>query len=126
MQKIKLANGAFVENVQEINDYKDRDILNQDFRKILNITIADTDFETLCNTFSNPENLTSIEIYNLVDEECVPVGLESNFTILNRISANVQNNTFTVQLHQKSLLEQQIEETQLAVAELGMLLGGVL
>ena len=68
MQKIKLTNGTLIENVQEINDYQDKDILNHDFRKVLNITISGTDFETICNIFSNQENLTSIEIYNLIDE----------------------------------------------------------
>lgn len=125
MQKLKLTNGTFIANVQEINDYQDRDTLNQDFRKVINITISNTDFETIRNTFSNPENLMSIEIYNLVDEEYIPVGLQNNFTILNRISSNLQAGTFTVQLHQKSMLEQQLEETQLAIAELGVFLGGI-
>lgn len=141
MQKIKLANGAFIENVQEINDYEDRDVLNQDFRRVLNITISDTDYETIRNTFSNTENLTSIEIYRLedviigrdeitdnpiIEQQYLPEGLQNNFTILNKISDNVQKGTFTVQLHQKSMLEQQLEETQLAIAELGTILGGAL
>lgn len=139
MQKLKLANGAFVENVQEINDYEDRDILNQDFRKVLNITVANTDYTTIRNSFSDPENLTSIEIYRLTDivvgtdettngpiveQQYLQEGLQNNFTILNRISANIQKGTFTVQLHQKSMLEQRLEETQLAIAELGTILGG--
>ncbi len=141
MQKLKLANGTFLENVQEINDYQDRDILNQDFRRVLNITVSDTDFETIHNTFSNLENLISIEIYTLkdvvvginettnepiVEQQYLQEGLQNNFTILNRISANVQKGTFTVQLHQKSTLEQKLEETQLAIAELGVILGGAI
>lgn len=139
MQKLKLANGIFVENVQEINDYQDRDILNQDFRKVLNITVTKTDYTTIFNTFSNSENLTSIEIYKstdvivgrdeitnepIIEEQYLLEGLQKNFTILNRISANVQSGTFTVQLHQKSTLEQQLEDAQLAIAELGTMLRG--
>jgi|GEM_PF-1102142 len=139
MQRIKLLNNIIIDNIIEINDYEDRDVLNQDFRKVLNITVANTDYTTIRNSFSDPENLTSIEIYRLTDvvvgvdeitnepiieQQYLQEGLQNNFTILNRISANVQKGTFTVQLHQKSMLEQRLEETQLAIAELGTILGG--
>ncbi len=131
MQKLKLTNGAFVENVQEINGYEDRDILNQNFRKMLNIAVANTDYTATRNAFSDPENLTDIVVGTdgttnepIVEQQYLPEGLQNNFTILNRISANVQKGTFTVQLHQKSTLEQQLGETQLAIAELGTILGG--
>lgn len=133
MQRIKLVDGTFVDNVQEINDYVERQ--NQDNRKVLNITVVNTDYEAMFNTFSNPSNLTSLEIQTLVDvvveedvteQQWVTQGLQTNYTILSFIKGNIANSTFTIQLHQKSDMEQQLLDTQLAVAELGQLISEVL
>lgn len=117
MQRIKLVDGTFVENVQEINDYVER--YNQDNRKVLNITVTNTNYADMQTKFSNQSNLTSLEIQ--IDDgtgEYVSQGLQTNYTILNFIKGNIDNGTFTVQLHQKSDVEQELLETQLALAEL--------
>jgi hypothetical protein len=140
MQKIKLSNGLFIENIQQINDYEEKDVTNQDSRKVLNIVVLNTNYDTVYNTFSNPNNLAEIEIHGLKDvvigtdpvtgdpiteQQYVKEGLQLGYTILNKISSNLQTNTFTVQLHRKSQIEQQLLDTQLALAELGTLIGGM-
>ena len=131
MQRIKLLDGTFVENVQEINDYMER--VNQDNRKVLNITVLNTNYDDVYNKFSNQNNLTNIEIQGLTDvvigtneetgepiieQQYVTQGLQTNYTILNFIKGNVASGSYTVQLHQKSDMEQELLETQLALAEL--------
>lgn len=125
MQRIKLVDGTFIENVQEINDYVER--YNQDNRMVLNITIKNTNYNDVFDKFSNPSNLTNLEIQGQDEEgNYVTQGLQTNYTILNFIKGNIDSGTFTIQLHQKSDMEQQLLETQLALAELGQLLGGIL
>jgi hypothetical protein len=125
MQRIKLVDGTFVENVQEINDYVER--YNLDDRKVLNITVTNTSFDAMFNAFSNPQNLTSLEIQDQdADGNYITQGLQMNYTILSFIKGIIAGNTFTVQLHQKSNIEQQLLEAQLALAELGSIIGGML
>ena len=123
MQRIKLLDGRFVENIQQINDYMER--INQDNRKVLNITILNTNYDEVFNAFSDPSVLTSIEIQGENTEgQYITQGLQNNFTILNFIKSNVVDGSFTVQLQQKSDMEQELLETQLALAELTNLIVG--
>ena len=124
MQRIKLLDGRFVENIQQINDYMER--INQDNRKVLNITILNTNYDEVFNAFSDPSVLTSIEIQGENTEgQYITQGLQNNFTILNFIKSNVVDGSFTVQLQQKSAMEQELLETQLALAELtNLIIGG--
>lgn len=123
MQRIKLLDGRFVENIQQINDYMER--INQDNRKVLNITILNTNYDEVFNAFSDPSVLTSIEIQGENTEgQYITQGLQNNFTILNFIKSNVVDGSFTVQLQQKSAMEQELLETQLALAELTNLIVG--
>ena len=124
MQRIKLLDGTVVQNVQEINDYVERH--NQDNRHVLNITVLHTSYEEMLEAFSDPSRLSTLEIQisTDVEGEYVSQGLQNNYTILNFIKGNVTTGSFTVQLHQKSDMEQELLETQLALAELTNLIVG--
>ena len=157
MQKLRLTDGTFVENVIDINNFDNKDELG---RAVLNITVTNTTYAEVIEKFQNGNALLeNIEVYSnvvgvdehnqpIISEEYIFQGNHISFTEYNGITRALPDGaTFQVQMIQDSavaqlhatvklqadiIIQQRIEfeqrllESQLALAELGQIVGSVM
>lgn len=121
MQRIKLVDGTFIENVQEINDYMNKDSSGT---RVLNFTVIDTTYDDMVSKFNtNRELLGTIEIYTLneTSQQYDLQGSEVGYTIFNGINAKTDGTTFTVQMKQSTevaQLQYTVEQQQTQISEM--------
>mgnify|MGYP001002776056 CR=1 FL=1 len=124
MQRIKLNNNVEITNVNVVNAYTEM-IGENDRRETLQIIISNNTVENLSDVMlSNTSVLDRISIYDENGEELQ--GIQERYNIPCSMTKNLINNTIEVKVARKSNLEQQLLETQLALAELGQIIGGAL
>lgn len=124
MQKIKLNNGTEITDVQVINAYTEM-IGENDRRETLVIIVSNNTLENLFDImFSDPSVLDRILVYNESGEELQ--GVQERYNIPCSMTKNLINNTIEIKVARRSNLEQQLLESQLALAELGQIIGEVL
>ena len=135
MQKIKLKNNLEITDVQSIFGYTET-VGENDRRETLVIKVLNNTVDNL-NTvlFADTSVLDTIIILGqeeqVINEETqekglvwVTQGIHERYNLPCSIAKDMINNTIEVKIARKSTLEQQLLETQLAVAELGTMLGG--
>lgn len=134
MQKIKLKNNTYIENIQFINGYTET-INTNDKREIFSIKVLNNTVENLRTLlFLDNSVLDSIEIYGQVEKvnaetqaktlEWTLQRVHERYNLPCSITQNLIDNSIDVKIARKSTLEQQLLETQLALVELGTLIGG--
>lgn len=122
MQKIKLKNNIEIIDIQSIFGYTET-IGENDRRetlvlKILNNTVENLDTVLFADT-------TVLDSITITDSETSEIqGIHERYNLPCSITKDIINNVIEVKIARKSTLEQQLLETQLAVAELGILLTG--
>ncbi len=135
MQKIKLKNNVEIINIQNIFGYTET-VGENDRRETLVIKVLNNTVDNL-NTvlFSDTTVLDNITILGqeeqVINQEThekgfvwVTQGIHERYNLPCSITKDIINNVIEVKIARKSTLEQQLLETQLAVAELGIMLGG--
>lgn len=135
MQKIKIKNNIEITDIQSIFGYTEI-VGENDRRETLVIKVMNNTVDNL-NTvlFSNTSNLDSITILGqeeqVINQETqekglvwVTQGMYERYNLPCSITKDIINNVIEVKIARKSTLEQQLLETQLALAEIGAMLGG--
>ncbi len=134
MQKIKLKNNTEISDIQSIFGYTEA-IGENDRRETLVIKVLNNTVDNLNSVlFVDTSVLDSITILgqeertNPETQETeniwVTQGIHERYNLPCSITKDIINNVIEVKIARKSTLEQQLLETQLAVAELGIMLGG--
>lgn len=134
MQKINLKNNTEISDIQSIFGYTEA-IGENDRRETLVIKVLNNTVDNLNNVlFTDTSVLDSITILgqeertNPETQETeniwVTQGIHERYNLPCSITKDIINNVIEVKIARKSTLEQQLLETQLAVAELGIMLGG--
>lgn len=135
MQKIKLKNKIEITDIQSIFGYTET-VGENDRRETLVIIVLNNSVDSL-NTilFKDTTVLDSITILGqeeqIINQETqekglvwVAQGIHERYNLPCSITKDIINNVIEVKIARKSTLEQQLLETQLALAELGIMLGG--
>ncbi len=135
MQKIKLKNNVEITDIQSIFGYTET-VVENDRRETLVIKVLNNTVDNL-NTilFADTTVLDSITILGqeeqIINQETqekgfvwVTQGLHERYNLPCSITKDIINNIIEVKIARKSTLEQQLLETQLALAEIGAMLGG--
>ncbi len=135
MQKIKLKNKIEITDIQSIFGYTET-VGENDRRETLVIKVLNNSVDSL-NTilFKDTTVLDSITILGqeeqIINQETqekglvwVAQGIHERYNLPCSITKDIINNVIEVKIARKSTLEQQLLETQLALAELGIMLGG--
>ena len=134
MQKIKLKNNVEITDIQSIFGYTET-IGENDRREILVIKILNNTVENL-NTilFTDTTILDSITILGQEEQvnpdtqevttSWVIQGVHERYNLPCSITKDLITGAIEVKIARKSVLEQQLLETQIALAELGTLLTG--
>lgn len=134
MQKINLKNNTEISDIQSIFGYTEA-IGENDRRETLVIKVLNNTVDNLNSVlFVDTSVLDSITILgqeertNPETQETeniwVTQGIHERYNLPCSITKDIINNVIEVKIARKSTLEQQLLETQLAVAELGIMLGG--
>ncbi len=137
MQKIKLKNNLEIVDIQSIFGYTET-IGENDRRETLVIKALNNTVDNL-NTilFADTTVLDSITILGqeeqIINQETqekglvwVTQGIHERYNLPCSITKDIINNVIEVKIARKSTLEQHLLETQLAIAELGTMLGGTI
>jgi len=137
MQKIKLKNNTELNDIQSIFGYTET-VGENDRRETLVIKILNNTVDNL-NTilFTDSTVLDNITILGqeeqIINQETgekglvwVTQGIHERYNLPCSITKDIINNVIEVKIARKSTLEQQLLETQLALAELGIVLGGTI
>jgi len=137
MQKIKLKNNDEITDIQSIYGYTET-VGENDRRETLVIKVLNNTVDNL-NTmlFADTTVLDSITILGqeekVINQETqekglvwVTQGIHERYNLPCSITKDIINNVIEVKIARKSTLEQQLLETQLALAEIGAMLGGTL
>lgn len=134
MQKIKLKNDTEIDNIQSVFGYTET-IGENDRRETLVIKILNNTVENL-NTilFTDTTILDSITILDQEEQinpdtqevitTWVTQGVHERYNLPCSITKDFISGAIEVKIARKSTLEQQLLETQIALAELGILLTG--
>ncbi len=135
MQKIKLKNNIEIADIQSIFGYTET-IGENDRRETLVVKILNNTVDNI-NTvlFADTTVLDSITIMGqeeqIINQETqekelvwVTQGIHERYNLPCSITKDIINNVIEVKIARKSTLEQQLLETQLALAEIGAMLGG--
>lgn len=135
MQKIKLKNNTEIIDIQNIFGYTET-VGENDRRETLVIKVLNNTVDNL-NTvlFADTSVLDSITILGqeeqIINQDTqekglvwVTQGIHERYNIPYSITKDIINNIVEVKIARKSTIEQQLLDTQLAVAELGTLLIG--
>lgn len=135
MQKIKLKNNIKIADIQSIFGYIEQ-INENDRRETLIIKVLNNTVDNL-NTmlFEDTTVLDSITILGqeeqIINQETgekglawVTQGIHERYNLPCSITKDLITGVIEIKIARKSTLEQQLLETQLAVAELGIMLGG--
>ncbi len=137
MQKIKLKNNIEITDIQSIFGYTET-IGENDRRETLVIKVLNNTVDNL-NTllFADTTVLDSITILGqeeqIINQETqekglvwVTQGIHERYNLPCSITKDIINNVIEVKIARKSTLEQHLLETQIALAELGTMLGGTI
>ncbi len=135
MQKIKLKNNVEIIDIQNIFGYTET-VGENDRRetlviKVLNNTVGNLNTILFADT-TVLDSITILEQENqIINQETqekgfiwVTQGIHERYNLPCSITKDIINNVIEVKIARKSTLEQQLLETQLALAELGTMLGG--
>ena len=135
MQKIKLKNNLEITDIQSIFGYTET-VGENDRRETLIIKVLNNSIDNL-NTllFADTTVLDSVTILGqeeqIINQETqekglvwVTQGIHERYNLPCSITKDIINNVIEVKIARKSTLEQQLLETQLALAEIGAMLGG--